>query len=695
MQRKISFLSLAGIALAATLIAVPVLAQQPSSGSTPQNGSAPSTGSAPSDGVMAGPYTVTSSFEIGLRGISVDGNANKYRSDLNYQPGFRLFDSSFLMKSDGASGGPFDTLLMNTSGWGGDPTGYARVNAEKFKWYRFDANVRKFDYFNSLTNLALNQHIRNTEHTMGDFDLTILPQNDRIRFNLGYSLDRGSGDSLTTYDYSRDEFPVLSPQRTESNEYRFGVDGKVWNIDLSFLQGFRYFKEDSTYNITGRNVGNNPTNTSVLDTFHRDLPTRGSVPYTLFNIHTFIAKRVDIAGRFVYQSATTHFGLSELVTGTDASNNKIVSDNWVGSGDSKRPNTMGDLGITVFVTDKMRISDTVRANVFHIDGGLLLEEDLSRTRASAGGPVVVPPPTNPDTLWFRNTSYRVASNIIEVDYEFHPRFSAHFGYRYTDRHVEEGSKNITIGVPFTAGEPEIFDNRTNSYIVGFKARPVNYWTIYFDTETGAADNVFTRTANYDFTNFRFRTRVAPTRQLAFNFSLVTKDNTNPALTDPITLQRFGAAINTRIYSGSADWTPCPKFSLSSGYTYSHITSDADIIFFANSVRTAGLSRYFLRDNFAFLNTWWELHPRATLYASYRINHDSGQGDRVSSPTVLVGSYPQQFQTPEFRLAVKLHNRVDWNVGYQYFSFQEKFGNLQWYQTHLPYTSLRFYLNRKD
>jgi hypothetical protein len=655
----------------------------------------PSTGSAQSNGDQAGPYTVTSSFEIGLRGVSVDGNANKYRSDLNYQPGVRLFDSSFLMKSEGSSGGPFDTLLVNSSGWGGDPSGYARINAEKFKWYRFDANVRRFDYFNSLTNLALNQHIRNTRHTMGDFDLTLLPQNDRVKFNLGYSMDRGSGDSLTTWDYQRDEYPVLSPQHITSDEYRFGVDAKVGKVDLSFLQGLRYFKEDSVYAINARNIGNNPTNTSVLDSFHRDLPTRGRVPYTLFNVHTFLAKRVDITGRFVYQSARTYFGLSELDTGVDGSANRIVSDNWVGTGDTKRPNTMGDLGITVFVTDSLRISDTVRANAFHIDGGLLLEEDLVRTRTAAGGTVTVPPPAFPDTLWFRNTSYRVASNLLELDYEFHPRFSAHFGYRYTDRHVEESLANITIGQPVTTEEPEIFDNRTNSYIVGFKARPVNIWSIYFDAETGSADNVFTRTANYDFTNFRVRTRVTPTNKLALNFSLVTKDNTNPALADVITQRRFGADVNSRIYSGSVDWTACTRLTLSSGYTRTQLTSDADIIFFANNVRTTGLSRYFLRDNFAFLSAWVELHPRVNLYANYRINHDGGQGDRVSTPNVLVGSYPQQFQTPEVRVAMKLHNRVDWNVGYQYFSFQEKFVNGQFYQAHLPYTSLRFYLNRTD
>ncbi|HEV8487053.1 MAG TPA: hypothetical protein VGV87_26140, partial [Blastocatellia bacterium] len=142
-----------------------------------------------------------------------------------------------------------------------------------------------------------------------------------------------------------------------------------------------------------------------------------------------------------------------------------------------------------------------------------------------------------------------------------------------------------------------------------------------------------------------------------------------------------------------------KFSLDSGYTHTHLTSDAVIVFFAPppggtaSVRTVGLSRYFVRDDYAFLNAFVQLHPRASLYAGYRIHRDRGQGDRVSSPGVLIGSYPIQFSSPEFRLAVRLHNRVDWNVGYQYFDFKERFVNNQFYQAHLPYMSLRFYIGR--
>src|SRR5215207_2751242 len=57
-----------------------------------------STNATPADDHL-GNYNVVSSLEIGVRGLSVSGSDNKYRSDLNYRPGVRLFDSSFFLRS--------------------------------------------------------------------------------------------------------------------------------------------------------------------------------------------------------------------------------------------------------------------------------------------------------------------------------------------------------------------------------------------------------------------------------------------------------------------------------------------------------------------------------------------------------------------------------------------------------------------
>src|SRR5678810_611849 len=77
----------------------------------------------PEQGEKAGDYTVIGSVEFGYRGLSVDGDLNKYQSDLNYKAGPRLFDSSFLLRSSDGKGSLFKTFLVNSTGWGADPQG--------------------------------------------------------------------------------------------------------------------------------------------------------------------------------------------------------------------------------------------------------------------------------------------------------------------------------------------------------------------------------------------------------------------------------------------------------------------------------------------------------------------------------------------------------------------------------------------
>lgn len=639
---------------------------------------------ATSDGVSMGNYTVTQSAELGVRFLGRDGSLNKYRSDLNYGRGFRLFNYDFLARSKDGKGKLFDKFHVTALGWGGDPNEYLRIEVEKNKWYRFDSNFRRFDYFNNLTNLALNQHLADTYRRFGDFNLTLLPDNPRFRAYFGYTLDHNNGTSISTYDYSRDEFPLLAPVRSVANDYRFGIDAKLWVFDVSFLQGFRYFKDDTTYSIPIFEPGNNPTNATTIKFFNREIPTRGRLPFTRFSAHTLLAKKLDFTGQYIYTSSTTRYDFSENVTGTDFSGNNVLRDFFSGKGSAKRPNGIGNIGITYFVTDRLTLSETFRVNNFRIDGGLPLSETLVRTRTTNFGTTVLPT-LFLNTLSFRSIGYRLISNTVEGDYKFHPRFSGHFGYRYTDRRVSLGASDQP---PLGSFDSETQKNHTNSIFTGFKARPVNMWTVYFDYEHGESDNVFTRVSNYDFNNFRVRTTIKPTKTFNINASLITKNNSNP--TQNISGQTFGVDVSGRTFTSTVDWFPNSKFSLTGGYTHNHLNSNASIIFFLNGVQTQGNSLYFLRDNYFFFNSFVQLHPRASLYIGYRINKDLGQGDRVaSSSTQILSSYPLSYQSPEVRLSFKLREHVEWNLGWQFYNYREKLANTQNYRAHLPYTSLRF------
>ena len=240
-------------------------------------------------------------------------------------------------------------------------------------------------------------------------------------------------------------------------------------------------------------------------------------------------------------------------------------------------------------------------------------------------------------------------------------------------------------------------------LAGSKLARLSNWTIYFDAERGTADNVFTRIGNYDYTNIRAKSRYAPSKKLSFNLALITKNNSNPSEIAGVSLENFGVDTKSRIFTSSVDWAPTSDVSFSTGYNYHWVNSDAALEYFFNSVRhLLGRSQFYVRNNFFFVDSVARLHPRVTLYAAYRINKDTGQGNRLADPTgtpgTLISSYPMSFQSPEARLAIKINKRLDWNLGYQYYNYNESAivgPRPQNYHAHLPYTSLRVYFGRRE
>ena len=678
-------------------------AQQTSSSSTTATPKSPgTTGSETAVTDNLGSYNVISSIEFGVRGLSVSGNNNKYRSDLNYGNGVRLFDSSFLLRSKEGNGGAFDEFLVTTSGWGGDPHGATRVSVEKSGLYRFDANVRRARYFNALTSFAnplnapVGQHTSKHRHNFGDFDLTALPDNRNIRFNLGYSRDTREGPGTTSARFSGDEYRINSNTDTRANDFRAGIDAHVLGFDLSLMQGARYFHDNSSYTVTLTNQGNNTANNSRIDQLVRETPTQGTHFWTRFSVHRLFAQKLDFTGRYIYLSGRSRYSFFEQTTGRQSNGNLAVPQTATARGETKRPSSIGDIGVTLLATSKFRVSNSFRFDNFRINGEEPLI-DVLRQRTIAGAPLAT---VTTSSFFARTTNYRRFLNTIEADYQFSPSYSVHAGYRFTDRHIELAHLDRTTTLVTRAEE---VDNQTHSAIFGFKARPVKAWTIYFDGEHGDADSVFTRLANNDFTNFRLRNRVSAGDKLSFTAAFITKDNTNPA--DVITSPNvpFGTPpgaldvnVKSRHFTSSVDWTPNGQFSLSGGYTHMRVTSIAGILLPISGQRRVGESQYYSRDNFFFINAFVRPTSRVTLYAGYHINKDEGQGDRVSpSNVILIDSYPMSFQSPEARLTLKLHRTVDWNVGYTYYNYKDTFFPIQNYHSHLPYTSLRIYFGRGE
>ncbi|HSE25781.1 MAG TPA: hypothetical protein VLB68_29210, partial [Pyrinomonadaceae bacterium] len=209
--------------------------------------------------------------------------------------------------------------------------------------------------------------------------------------------------------------------------------------------------------------------------------------------------------------------------------------------------------------------------------------------------------------------------------------------------------------------------------------------------------------NYDYLNIRGKSRYSPTNKINFNVAVITRNNANPSEIAGVSLEDFGVRSKSRIFTTSLDWNPSSRFSVNAGYNYNWLNSDAVVDYFFNSIRhPLGRSLYYVRNNFFYIDTTIRLAPRVTLFTAYRVNDDNGQGNRLANPTgtpgTLVSSYPMTYQSPEGRLAIKINRRLDWNFGYQYYNYNESTlvgPRPQNYHAHLPYTSLRIYIGRRE
>ena len=725
---------------------------------------------------MLGDYQLTSTVELGVRGLIFDGSDAKFRSDLNYRAGFRIFDSSFRIVTDRGKGKPLDSLTVTSSGWGADPSGFVRINAEKNGGYSLNANLRRVNLINRVSNFVLGLHPSDTRRYFGDLDLTIFPQSEKLRLRFGTSFYNARGDRGASHR-TRDVFPITERLKSDTTDLRAGIDTKLAGFNLSFTGGIRHFDDRGRFVVESRQVGVagscffgvciSPTDINFLNRLDRRNPTDGKTKYGMFSMQRTFAKRLDLTGRFIYSITDRAFNIFDNINYdgqlryTNTAGSGVTSpalfvdaDTYDIVGASKRPQSRGDVGLTYAVTDRLRISNTFTFDQYNSFGNSnYYQKFIARcqvasgsTCPSAGAPFVAGLAgvsfLDTRTLYWYSYGFKRFTNTIEGDYQFNNKVGINIGYRYTHRKVSlahinsvvDDLVNRPITPAFTTADDEEEENTAHAVLFGTKIKPTSSWAIFADGEHGQADNAFVRLANHDYTNFRVRSNWNY-KQFTFNVSGIIRNNENPSRTadyrnssGAIILPAFDiiANIRSRVFSANVDYVPDPRWTFSSGYTYSYLTSKTDLVVPLSLTATGpppfptpnlgfqrGFSEFYMKDHYFFFDV--SAHPinRLSFYASYRYNKDVGQGTRVSELAErIISSYPFQSHTPEFRVAVKIASNVDWNVGYQYYDYREKlqigyyhynelantnvipansvYAPNQNYRAHLPYTSVRIY-----
>lgn len=224
-------------------------------------------------------YVVHQAVDLGGHVAGIVGSKDMYDTLVNIQSGPRVLGETFTLRAVPGSKHPlFDTLTAFSSGFGGDPYNYARMDFSKGKLYEFSGTFRRdrqyFDYDllgnalipggqsvpigpgGSLGSYAWPQMNQtpfkfNTVRRMTDTNLTIFPL-AKVTLRLAYSQNIFQGPTLSPGGYNIGVFGMLLQEdmRNSNDDFIAAVDWKpLQQTRFTFEEEINHYKEDSNYKL--------------------------------------------------------------------------------------------------------------------------------------------------------------------------------------------------------------------------------------------------------------------------------------------------------------------------------------------------------------------------------------------------------------------------------------------------------------
>lgn len=614
-------------------------------------------------------YNFRQSYELGYRFVDVDGNPDKYRSDVNFGNGIRLLNSSFYVNSRDGKGKYFDEFLLNAQGLGNDPYQFANLRLEKFRRYRYEMNWRLSEYFNPGMTIAYGYHRKNLQRRMQDHQFTLFPQS-KIQFYGGFSRNVQNGPALSTanlFDTRGNIFPFFENVRREQTEYRIGGQVQAAGMKLFWQRGWEIFKDDTRGTLSEPGTPLDPTITSTtLSGLRRDEPYHGTTPHWRVNLFTEHRTWFAVNGRFTYSAGARNFIFDELATGAVRGTPRNMQ--TLVYGDARRPVTSANLTFSLFPTDAVTVTNHTAYSQMKMEGDNNIRQLTNNTLDST-------------LLNFQYLGIRATTNSTVADWALRKWISVQGGYQFSSRRVQSTERVDDSGFLLLAKSEQ--SNHLNSGTAGFRLRPIRGLTIVADGEIGRQNRPFLTTSEKDYHAYGARVEY---KQKLFRLAAQTRSSAN---FNSISL--FSHSSRSRTYTADASWTPNTKISLDLGYQKLHLDSITGLAYFQSFVLVSGDRSYFVSNVHATnVGVRLALIKRVDLYVGVSSTRDTGEGQAgfTTQPALLAAqTFPLNYLSPQARLSYRLREKMRWNLGYQYYDYSEKVLALQNYRAHTAYMSV--------
>ena len=470
-------------------------AQNPPSTQTPQ--APPTPPPATGEGKDIGGFHVTQSIELGGRINEVTGSEAMYDTLVNYQTGARILEQSLTMQSL-THQDVFDTLTLDSFGWGGDPEQAIRLRVAKYRWYNFSASYQHmqnyFDYdllanplnpaagANPFIPILTSPHAFYDRQNLYNYDLVLLPMR-RISFRFDYNRNRISGPSFSSVHQGTDSLNNENWDTT-LNGFRFGADFRVTKKTvLSYTQLLQYYVGGPTYSLNTFNswpLSNGQPVTFGLPWFNSGSPcsapqTNGianpvcngyfnyglfqhentKIPTEQINLKSSSLKWLDFNGQYQYSHASSSTPLYETFYGLTTRSNNLGYTTPGSSSKARWNSSSADVSATIHINDQLRFVETFRFRNFSVAGSFLDRELAYFNAASRGaGSLLNPIATFPPTILTHSSSsaadvtneintnmigQRTLQNDFQMQYDVTQSFGLRAGFVWNQYVIQPGN----------------------------------------------------------------------------------------------------------------------------------------------------------------------------------------------------------------------------------------------------------------
>ena len=562
---------------------------------------------------------------------------------------------------------------------------------------------------------------------MSDFDLTLLPQS-RISFRLGFSHNNMTGPSYSSIHEGTDAL-LLQDWNTTMNSYRMGVDWKILpRTVLSYDQFFNYYKGDTGYKLaafapallstgtpvelglsidtankepcagtpagTPLIVGGVLTNNtcSAYFSYTRDQRIRTSTPTERLSLRSNYFKRIDFVGSFSYSSAAMNTPLDENFAGLITRTNTLAF-TGTGTAEANEISNVLDLEATAHLTPHLRLIEKFHFWAYRIpeNGNFneldyscatppctLLSTPLTTPIVAGGTPTQIQSSLN--QTWTRNQT--------ELAWDVSKKMGARIGYRYGDREFNHFND-------YLPGDEDHFVVLEKTALLGFWARPTHAWRLNFDLEHTNYNSVIVRMAPRKEARYRLQTTYTPRPWAVLGGSVnILEDANADALTNYVG--------HNRNYGLTASLAPRERFGLDLAYNFNDTIQNALICFndtppagvtlpfvtgattpvnyCGNTLNASGVevlsanpllnnSYYTNHTHFGMATVRFKPDKRVTANLGYSISSVDGAIPQFNILQPL-GSTDYKYQQPVANLSVDLGHRLAWNMGWNYYQYNE-------------------------